>query len=337
MAVEYKVNINVFSGEYEFSRKPFSYYIDFGKEIDLESLKMNVDGDKGASVPVYVIPVAEFKALIYFLPHKKLDFDDQLSYVLTFQSGKWKNQNFGDKKLSKKISRNPNLIPNFSFEKIEKNIERFLTWSGKYSIIGWRLNDYDNEFAHLDNPSSTCRVSSKQAFEGKHSLHFKSGKVRLNNGRKSLVSGSACVKEYIPLKPNTCYQLGFFVKITKRIDSEMNFQGLGATINFFNKKKKPVNDGTLAAFYSIGYVSEENYLNKWVYVKSCEKTGPNTYLGFLTIAEKILGDVYVDMVELREVENCKMPEVVVGKIMDLTPKKKKPVLRRADGTPINGK
>ena len=336
-AAKYNVAVKVFSNDEKFSRQPFSYYIDFEREIDLKSLTMKEADGKGRKVQIYVIPVAEFKALIYFVPLEEMDEDSMLAYTLSFESGKWENKNAGDYELGKKVHRNPNLIPNYSFEQVERNIERFLTWDGKFSIQGWLLNDYDQEFAYIDNPQSTCRSSEKQAFEGKRSLCFISGGSRMVNGRRILVSGNASLRNCISLKPETEYKLGFFVKITKRIDNKMNFQGLGTSLVLLNDNKKQINGvAPLSAFYSIGYLTEESYLNKWIYVYSFGKTSKNTRFGYLNIAEKISGELYVDMFELREVENSRCPEIVVGKIVDLTPKKKKAVLRRADGTKVNG-
>ena len=115
-ATKYNVKINVFSNEKSFPRKPFSYYIDFGQEINLTSLKMTVAGKKDKQVPVYIMPTAKYKALIYFMPHKKMNEDSELYYILSFESGKWDGKSRGSDSLRKKITINPNLIPNYSFE-----------------------------------------------------------------------------------------------------------------------------------------------------------------------------------------------------------------------------
>ncbi len=338
-ATKYNVKVNVFSNEESFPRQSFSYHIDFRREINLASLKMTVAGKKSEKIPIYVIPLAQYKALIYFMPHKKMDEDSELYYVLSFESGKWDGKSGGSSELKKSISINPNLIPNYSFEKVRKTINRFLTWDGRTSIVDWSLQDFSRKFAFLDNLKSTCRVSTKEAFHGTRSLCFINGKpraVNINGQRKEiLISGSASLTDDIPLKPDTSYKLSFFVKITKQIDTGMNFQGLGVTLSFLDYNKKPIGDGALfSALYSIGSIPEEDYLNQWIYVETCDITNQNTRFGRISIAEKTSGVTYIDMLELREVKNCKFPEIIVGKIVDLTPRKPKPILRRADGSPV---
>jgi len=337
-AAKYNVKINVFSNEKSFSPKPFNYYIDFEKEINLASLKMTVAGGKNKQVPVYIIPLAKYKALIYFMPHKKMDEDSELHYVLSFESGKWNGKPAGGDALKKRIKRNPNLVPNYSFEKVEKTVDRFLTWSGRTSIINWRLQDFSHKFISLDKLESTCRVSTKEAFQGIRSLCFTNGKprsVELNGQKRNvLISGSARLSRNIRLKPDTAYKLSFFVKITKQIDNEMNFQGAGVSLSFLDYNEKAISGGILSALYSINSVMREEYLNKWVYVQACDVTDKNTHFGSINIAEKISGTTYIDMIELREVENYDSPEIIVGKIIDLTPKKPNPILKRADGSPV---
>ena len=337
-ATKYNVKINIFSNEKSFSRKPFSYYIDFKREINLASLKMTVAGKKSKQVPVYIIPIAKYKALIYFMPHKKMDEDSELYYVLSFESGKWDGKPGGSDVLKKKITINPNLIPNYSFEKVEKTIDRFLTWAGRTNVVNWRLQDFSHKFVSLDKLKSTCRVSTKEAFHGTHSLCFANGKPRLIelNGkeRNILISGSARLSKYIPLKPNTAYKLSFFVKITKQIDNGMNFQGVGVSLSFLDYDEKAISGGVFSALYSINSIMEEEYLNKWVYVQACGVTDKDTNFGRINIGEKISGITYIDMLELREVKNCDFPEIIVGKITDITPKKPKPILKRADGSPV---
>jgi len=97
----------------------------------------------------------------------------------------------------------------------------------------------------------------------------------------------------------------------------------------------PIGDGALfSALYSIDSIPKESYLNQWVYVETCDITDQNTRFGRISIAEKTSGVTYIDMLEPREVKNCQFPEIIVGKVVDLTPKKPKPILRRANGTPV---
>jgi len=237
-AKKYNVKVNVFSNENSFLRKPFSYYIDFKQKINLASLKMTVAGKKSKQVPVYVIPIAKYKALVYFMPHKKMDEDSELYYVLSFESGKWNGKPGGSNALRKNITINPNLIPNYSFEKVTKTVDRFFTWAGRTSVVNWKLQDFSHKFISLDKLKSTCRVSTKEAFLGKRSLCFTNGKphlIKLNGQERNvLISGSARLSRNISLKPNTAYKLSFFVKITKRIDNEMNFQGVGISLSFLD-------------------------------------------------------------------------------------------------------
>jgi len=324
-AAKYKVEINVFSNENSFPRKPFSYYIDFKREVNLASLKMNVAGKKNKEVPVYVIPIAKHKAFIYFMPHKKMTEDSELSYILTFESGKWNNKNVGNEKLKKAIKRNPNLVSNYSFEKVRKNEDNFLTWDGHTSVINWRLQDFGRKFASLDKLKSTCRVSTKEALHGVRSLCFSNKKMRKVevNGQKRniLISGSAHTSKLISLKPDTTYKLSFFMKITKQIDNDMNFQGIGVSLYFLDYNKKYIPGGLFSALYSIRSIMQEEYLNKWVYVETYDTTDSNTYFGNISITEKVLGITYIDMVELREVEDRNSPEIIVDKITEISSKK----------------
>ncbi len=318
-AAKYNVNINVFSNEKSFPRKACSFYLDFNHEIDLASLKITISGSKKKEIPVYAIPVAKYKALIYFMPHKKMDENSELDYVLSFEDGKWSDKAIGDNELKKNIKRNPNLVPNYSFEKVEKTVERFMTWEGRTNIIDWRLQDFSRKYLSLKDIKSTCRSSTKEAFHGSRSLCISNGKPRKIefNGKTEnvLISGSASTSELIVLKPNTTYKLSFFVKITKQIDNEMNFQGIGVSLSFLDYSKKIVPGGIFGAIYSIGSIPQEEYLNKWVYVEVCGVTNADTYFGNISIAEKISGITYIDMLELRKVENVDSPEIIVGKIV----------------------
>lgn len=323
-ATKYNANINVFSNENSFPRKVFSYYIDFKKEINLASLKMNIAGKKNETVPVYAIPVAKHKAFIYFMPHKKMEEDSELNYVLSFESGKWSSQGTGNDKIKKDIVINPNLIPNYSFENVQKTINRFLTWNGRTSALDWSLQDFSRKFAALDNLESTCRVSTKEAFDGTHSLCFSNGKAREIefNGKKRniLISGSANTKKLIKLKPDTPYKLSFFLKITKQIDNGMNFQGIGVSLSFLDYSKKTIPGGLFSALYSIRALNQKEYLGKWVYVETYDRTDENTHFGNISITEKISGITYVDMLELREVKSCTFPEIIVEKIIQVSKK-----------------
>lgn len=319
-AAKYNININVFSNEESFPRQPFAYYIDFNREINLTSLKMNIAGKKNKKIPVYAIPVAKYKALVYFMPHKKMREDSELYYVLRFESGKWSTKATGNSILKKNIKRNPNLVQNYSFEKVTKTINRFMTWEGRTSISDWRLQDFSRKYLAAKNIKSTCRSSAKEAFHGFRSLCFKNGKPRqieYNEQTKNiLISGSARTSDIIVLKPNTRYKLSFFIKITKQFDNQMNFQGIGVSLSFLDFNKKAIIGGIFSAIYSIGSIAQEEYLNKWIYVEACDTTDQNTHFGKINIAETISGTSYVDMIELREVKDSDCPEIIVGKITE---------------------
>jgi hypothetical protein len=317
-AAKYNVKINVFSNEKSFPRKAFNFYLDFNREVNLSSLKMTVSGNTKEEIPVYAIPVAKYKALIYFMPHKKMDENSELDYVLNFEDGKWNDKAAGSNELKKNIKRNPNLVPNYSFEKVKKTVERFMTWEGRISIIDWRLQDFSGKYLSLKNIKSTCRSSTKEAFHGSRSLCLSNGKPReieFNEKTKNvLISGSASTSELIVLRPNTTYKLSFFVKITKQIDNGMNFQGIGVSLSFLDYNKKIVPGGMFGAIYSIGSIPQEEYLNKWIYVEACGVTNADTDFGSISIEGKISGVTYIDMIELRKVENVNFPEIIVGKI-----------------------
>jgi len=316
-AAKHEFKIDVYSNEKSFPRKVFSFYIDFEKEINLSSLKMKLAGKKNKQVTVYAVPLSKHKAFVYFMPHKKMDEDSELSYVLSFESGKWDGKAVGSDSLKKIINKNPNLIPNYSFEKLTKTIDRFMTWSGRTTITDWSLQDYSMRFSSLNDIKSTCRSSSKEAFMGKHSLCFSNGKPRVikirGRERNTLISGSAHSEQLITLKPDTTYKLSFFVKITKRIDNGMNFQGISVYLSLLDYYKKPIYGGLFSALYSINAIMEEEYLNKWVYVEAYERTDKNTYYGKLSISEKISGITYIDAIELREVKSVDFPEIVIEK------------------------
>lgn len=318
-AEKYNVKINVFSNEESFAKKPFSYYIDFKREVNLASLKMNIAGKKNKKIPVYAIPVAKYKALVYFMPHKKMNEDSELYYVLSFESGKWSDKATGSSILKKIIKRNPNLVQNYSFEKVTKTIDRFMTWEGRTSILDWKLQDFSRKYLSIKNIKSTCRSSAKEAFHGSRSLCFTNGKPRQieydEQIKNVLISGSARTSDIIVLKPNTRYKLGFFVKVTKQFDNEMNFQGIGVSLSFLDFNKKSITGGLFSALYSIDSIAQEDYLNKWIYVEASDSTDQNTHFGTISIAEKISGITYVDMVELREVEDSGCPEIIVSEII----------------------
>lgn len=324
-AAKYNARINIFSNENSFPKKVFSYYIDFNREINLSSIKMNIVNKKNKKIDVYVVPLSKYKAFIYFMPHKKMEEDSELYYILSFESGKWDGKPCGSDKLKKNIKIKKNLIPNYSFEDLEKTIDSFMTWDGRTSIINWRLQDFSGKYLSLDNLKSTCRPSTKEAFQGSSSLCFSNGKPRTieikGQERKILISGSAHTSKLIVLKPDTIYKLSFFVKITKQIDNEMNFQGIAVSLSFMDYNKKPIPGGLFSALYSIGALMQEEYLNKWVYVEAYDATDQYTHFGRINITEKISGIIYVDMLELREVKDRDFPEIIVEKIIELKPKK----------------
>jgi len=317
-AEKYNVKINIFSNDESYARQPFSFYIDFKREVKLDSLTMHIAEKKNQKIPIYAIPVAKYKALVYFMPHKKMKGDNELHYILNFESGKWSDRATGDNTLGKSIKRKPNLVPNYSFEKVTKTIERFITWEGRTSISDWKLQDFSSKYLAVKNIKSTCRSSTKEAFHGSRSLCFindKPRQIEYNGQTKNvLISGSARTSDIIVLKPNTRYKLSFFVKITKQFDNGMNFQGIGVSLSFLDFHKRPITGGLFSALYSVDSIAREDYLNKWIYVEASDTTGPNTHFGTINIAEKISGTTYVDMVELREVENSGQPEIIVGKI-----------------------
>ena len=320
-AAKYNVGINVFSNESSFPKRIFSYYIDFKQEINLASVKMHIVKQKNKKVDVYVVPLAKYKALIYFMPHKKMEEDSELYYILSFASGKWDGKPCGSATLKKNIRINPNLIPNYSFEDVEKTVDSFMTWDGRTSIIGWGLQDFSGKYLSLDKIKSTCRSSTKEAFQGTRSLCFSNGTPRSiqikGKERKILISGSAYTSKLIVLKPDTIYKLSFFVKITKQIDNEMNFQGIGVSLSFMDYKKKAIPGGLFSALYSINAIMQEEYLNKWVYVEAYDITDQYTHFGRINITKKISGITYVDMLELREVKERDFPEIIVEEIIKI--------------------
>ncbi|MFA6715926.1 MAG: hypothetical protein WCS27_11165 [Victivallaceae bacterium] len=315
-AAGYSAKINVFSNYKPLGQQPFAFFIDFKKEINPESLKMTpVDPkEKDIKIPVYAVPLSKYKAIIYFIPHQKMDEDSELNYVLTFADGKWDGKAAGDEALKKDIESRPNLIPNYSFEKVYKAQERFLTWNGETEVADWRLLDYSYQFASLENPDSTCRVCTQEAVHGLRSLCFKSGKPCKIKSRNELVSGSAYSLKDIVLKPNTVYKLSFFLKIAKRFDNGMNFQGVGVSMTLLNNENKALPGGIISALYSINTKDQDEYLNKWVYVQMSDITPQGTSFGRINIAEKISGTTYVDMIELREIKENALPEIIVEEI-----------------------
>ena len=331
LAADYTARVNLFSNECPIPQRPYSFYFNFEREIDLSSVKMSVAGKKDKTIPIYIEPVAKYRALIHFMPIEKLEEDSGQFYELSFKSGKWNACACGDNKFKKSITLNPNLISNNSFEKVTKTIERFWNWAGRTSVIDWTLQDYPYRYAKIDSLNSTCRVSDKEAYQGKRSLCFKTGMPRQLGKVKLLISGDAFLKKEIPLKPQTAYKLSFFVKVTEQKDNGMNFQGVGVTLSLLDANKKQIPGGILTTLFSTTTRIKEDYINKWVYIESYDITPENTALGRLRIGEKISGTIYVDMLELREVKDCNVPEIIIGKTKEIIPVK---ILKRADGTVV---
>ncbi|MDD5727761.1 MAG: hypothetical protein PHV59_04270, partial [Victivallales bacterium] len=119
-----------------------------------------------------------------------------------------------------------------------------------------------------------------------------------------------------------------------RTDNGMNFQGVGASLTLFDANGNMVPGAIISALFSTGTLLPENYINKWIYVQTCGVTPESTALGKLRIEEKISGEFYVDMFELREIKDCNLPEIIIGDITEVKPVKKPEILRRADGTPV---
>lgn len=316
-AAKYSTAVSLFANDNSLPREVFRYYIDFNREINIASLKMTpVSGKyKNAGIPLYTVPVAKYRAFIYFIPHKEMKEDSELFYKLTFESGKWNGKAFGSDALRKSIS--PNLVPNYSFEKVRKARERFLTWEGRSVVIDWRLQDFSREYLQVKNPGSSCRTAKDEAIDGIRSLCFKSGKPQAAGNRNILITPSAYSLRPIPLEPDTAYRLSFFAKITKRFDNGMNFQGIGASLVFLNAEKKNIPNGLFSVLYPITYKLEEEYLNKWVYVENSDVTTSDTRFGRINIAEKISGCLYIDLLELRKLNSKAQPQIVVGDIVEI--------------------
>jgi hypothetical protein len=319
-AAKYSAKIDVFSNYIPLKRQPFTFFVDFGREISLNSLKMKpaAKNEQDIKIPVYAVPLSKYRALIHFMPHKGLEPDSDMSYILTFEDGKWDAKAAGDAALKKSIESAPNLVPNYSFEKIRKAQDRFLTWAGKTDVLDWRLHDYGYQFASVEDPDSTCRVSSEEAVEGTRSLCFKSGKPRQieigGASRNVLISGTAYTTKDIALKPNTVYKLSFFLKVTKRSDNGMNLQGAAVSMNMQDREKENLSGGIISALYSVNTKPQSTYLNKWIYVQACELTSKDTAFGRVNIAEKVSGTIYIDMLELCEIKENALPEIIVRKI-----------------------
>lgn len=320
-AADYTAKVNLFSNECPIPRRPYNFYFDFGREIDLSSIKMSIAGKKDKTVPVYVEPVAKYRALIHFMPVEKMEADSEQFYELRFRSGKWEGCCCGDGKFKKSIALSPNLVPNNSFEKVTKTIERFWNWAGRTSVIDWTLEDYAYRYAKLPNLDSTCRVSDKEAYHGKRSLCFKTGMPRILGQTKILISGNAFLQKNIVLEPQTAYKLSFFVKVTEQKDNGMNFQGVGVSLSLFNAAGKQIPGGVISALFTTSTMVREDYFNKWVYVQAYDITPEGTVCGKLLIGEKITGTIYIDMLELRKVKNCNIPEIIVGPITGTVPAK----------------
>lgn len=331
LAKDYNVKVNLFSNECPIPRRSYSFYFDFGREINLNSVKMSVAGKKDKTIPIYIEPISKYRALIHFMPISGLEEDSGQFYELRFKSGKWDECACGDNKFMKSTTLNPNLVPNNSFEKVTKTIERFWNWAGRTSVIDWTLQDYPYRYAKIENLDSTCRVSDKEAYQGKRSLCFKTGMPRQLGKVKLLISGNAILKKEIALKPQTAYKLSYFVKVAEQKDNDMNFQGVGVTLSLLDADKKQIPGGIITTLFSTTTRIKEDYINKWIYVESYDITPKETALGRLRIGEKISGTIYVDMLELREVSDCNVPEIIIGKIKEVIPVK---ILKRADGTVV---
>ena len=109
---------------------------------------------KNKTVPLFIVPLAKYKAKIYMMPHKKMPVDGELYYVMEFKSGKWSTKPIGDESLKKFINIKPNLVKNYSFEKTTKAFKRYITWSGRTEVEDWTLQDFAQKYSRFNNIES---------------------------------------------------------------------------------------------------------------------------------------------------------------------------------------
>lgn len=152
--------IVVESGFYDRKNEVVKVEIDFGKEVDINSLKLF---DKDKEIDFYFLAKENFKGELYFLIDTMPSLTSK-EYLLYFNLGKWEKRNIGNEEIYKRIS-GINLIPNPGFEKLEGD-----------KIIDWEMKDFPWAYRELPDLKSFCRITKEDKFEGERSLKLASEK-----------------------------------------------------------------------------------------------------------------------------------------------------------------
>ncbi|MCP3968358.1 MAG: hypothetical protein GY750_02525 [Lentisphaerae bacterium] len=321
-AAKYQADVNFFSGEVECPCEVYTFPVDFKKAIDLSSLNMRLTDRHGEIIPIYVIPFAPYKARICFVLPKPVPDDTEITFFLTWNTGKWINKPVGDAKVKARYNPGFNPIVNPGFEQVEKCDTQYSTWNGKIRPTGWKLYDHEHRFFTLKNKKSRSRVSEEQAFDGKRSLKISSGLPRTYYGTDGeetvILSGKAITEDYFRVKPGTLYELSFFMKITKKVNNDRKFQGVCALMLLYDRNKKPLDSSSkVLASYSTAFVAEEEYLNKWLKVAKCERIPSNACYAKIYMSSEVSGDAFIDTIELREMNQCPQPEIYMENILKM--------------------
>ncbi|MCM8818535.1 MAG: hypothetical protein NC915_03540 [Candidatus Omnitrophica bacterium] len=288
--------IVVDSGFYDRENEVVKVEIDFGKGIDINSLKLL---DKDKRIEFYFIAKEDYKGELYFIIDKLPSLTTK-EYTLYFNLGKWEKKAIGNQEIYQKIS-SKNLIPNPGFEEVEGD-----------KVVNWEMKDYAWVFRELPDLKSFCRVVTEDKFEGKRSLKLASEK------RDDKTITGYAFSEVFPLKPKTNYKFSYRFKITKvNIEKLKTYSALSIEVQLLNEKKERIyptdySVNRIHLPYGLGKIPSEEYLNKWLETSIVKETHEEVRYGRIWISFwDVEAECFVDDMNLVEIEKKEPVKVKV--------------------------
>ncbi|MCM8773109.1 MAG: hypothetical protein NC922_08725 [Candidatus Omnitrophica bacterium] len=279
--------ILVESGFYDRENEIVRVEIDFGKEIDINSLKLL---EKDKKVDFYFIAKENFKGDLYFIVDKLPSLTSK-EYILYFNPGKWEKKAIGNEEIYYKKS-SLNLIPNPGFEKIKED-----------KPVDWTLQDYPWSYRELSNIKSFCRLTTEDKFEGERSLKL-SSEIRDDKFIPGFASSSI-----FPLKPKTKYKLSYKLKVTKVNKEKLQtHSAVIVEVQLLNEKKeriypKDYSINRILCAYNLSRNLPDEYLNKWIENFVVQETAEEVRYGLVWISFwQVEAEYFIDDLSLIEVE-----------------------------------
>lgn len=297
-ALRFKIPITVRGGFYDQENQVVSAKIDLQRGYQKDSFKL-IDSKTGKEVPFYWKPIEACKGELIFNIAKIASLEE-LTYELSFSSGKMTQEEFGNSSLVDSVI-GSNAIKNGGFEFYEIKEDQ-----KKKGVIpvGWGF--YSREGAIF--------LEDENANSGKMCLCL-SNEIKEDNSLQKV----SAFTDYMPVKSDTNYKFYFYYKI-EDFKEQKKAPGINVTINFFDENKKIPNHKErmknknfgsyrLRTYIKINSVAIDNY-KRWIKVERTKKTPEWAKYCRLSINPFVNGKVYFD--DFSFMEGTEKFEIEVG-------------------------